>query len=33
VTRIDDTPIGNGGPGLTASRLRQIFHTAANLAA
>jgi D-alanine transaminase len=33
VTRIDDTPIGNGGPGLTASRLREIFHTAANLAA
>jgi D-alanine transaminase len=29
VTRIDDTPIGNGEPGLTASRLRELFHTAA----
>jgi D-alanine transaminase len=29
VIRIDDTPIGNGAPGLTASRLREIFHTMA----
>jgi D-alanine transaminase len=32
VVKIDDTPIGNGAPGLTASRLREIFHTAAELA-
>ena len=29
VLRIDDTPIGNGAPGLTASRLRELFHTLA----
>jgi D-alanine transaminase len=33
VIRIDDTPIGNGAPGLTASRLRDIFHTMAEIAA
>jgi D-alanine transaminase len=33
VTRIDDTPIGNGAPGLTASKLRSLFHTVAELAA
>jgi D-alanine transaminase len=33
VTRIDETPIGNGAPGLTASRLREIFHTAAEVGA
>ncbi len=33
VTRIDDTPIGNGAPGLTASRLRELFHTVAERAA
>jgi D-alanine transaminase len=33
VVRIDDTPIGNGGPGITASRLREIFHTVAERAA
>ncbi len=33
VIRIDDTPIGNGAPGLTTSRLRELFHTAAEHAA
>jgi D-alanine transaminase len=33
VIRIDDAAIGNGEPGLTASRLREIFHTAAEHAA
>lgn len=33
VIRIDDTPIGNGAPGLTASRLREVFHTVAERAA
>jgi D-alanine transaminase len=33
VVKIDDTPIGNGAPGLTASRLREIFHSAAEHAA
>jgi D-alanine transaminase len=33
VTRIDDTPIGNGAPGLTASRLRTLFHSVAEHAA
>ncbi len=33
VIRIDDTPIGNGAPGLTASRLRDMFHTVAEHAA
>jgi D-alanine transaminase len=33
VVRIDDTPIGNGAPGLTASRLREMFHTVAEMAA
>jgi D-alanine transaminase len=33
VIRIDDTPIGNGAPGLTASRLRDLFHTAATMSA
>ncbi len=33
VTRIDDTPIGNGGPGVIASRLREIFHDFAERAA
>ena len=33
VVRIDDTPIGNGAPGLTASRLREVFHTVAETAA
>jgi D-alanine transaminase len=32
VTRIDETPIGNGAPGLTASRLRELFHTVAEQA-
>ncbi len=29
VVRIDDTPIGNGAPGLVSSRLRAEFHTVA----
>ena len=33
VVRIDDTPIGNGAPGLTASRLRELFHSVAERAA
>ena len=33
VIRIDDTPIGNGAPGLTASRLRELFHSVAERAA
>ena len=33
VVRIDDTPIGNGAPGLIASRLRAQFHTIAEHAA
>jgi D-alanine transaminase len=33
VTRIDDTPIGNGAPGLAATRLRELFHTAATMSA
>lgn len=33
VIRIDDTPIGNGEPGLTASRLRDLFHSVAAVAA
>ena len=33
VVRIDDRPIGNGAPGLTASRLRELFHTMAEHAA
>lgn len=33
VIRIDDTPIGNGAPGLTASRLRELFHSIAEHAA
>lgn len=33
VIRIDDSPIGNGEPGLTASRLRDMFHSAAAVAA
>jgi D-alanine transaminase len=33
VVKIDDTPIGNGGPGVVASRLRALFHTVAEHAA
>lgn len=33
VVKIDDTPIGNGAPGITASRLRELFHTVAEIAA
>jgi D-alanine transaminase len=33
VIRIDDTPVGNGAPGLTASRLRALFHSIAEIAA
>jgi D-alanine transaminase len=32
VVRIDDTPIGNGAPGLVASRLRELFHEVAEIA-
>ena len=32
VVRIDDTPIGNGAPGLLTSRLRAEFHTLAEIA-
>ncbi len=31
VTRIDDTVIGNGEPGLIASEVRRLFHTVAEL--
>ncbi len=33
VIKIDDTPIGNGAAGITASRLRELFHTVAEIAA
>jgi D-alanine transaminase len=33
VVRIDDVPIGNGAPGLTATRLRALFHEVAEHAA
>jgi D-alanine transaminase len=32
VVRIDDAPIGNGAPGLIASRLRELFHEIAEVA-
>lgn len=32
VVRIDDTPIGNGAPGIVSSRLRAEFHTVAEKA-
>lgn len=32
VVRIDDSPIGNGAPGLVASRLRELFHEVAEIA-
>jgi D-alanine transaminase len=32
VIRIDDTPIGNGAPGITSTRLRELFHTIAERA-
>ncbi len=33
VVRIDDTPIGNGGPGMMTTQLRAAFHTAAEISA
>ncbi|KAB2849143.1 MAG: D-amino acid aminotransferase, partial [Hyphomicrobiaceae bacterium] len=33
VVRIDGKPIGNGAPGLLATELRRLFHTAAETAA
>ncbi len=33
VVSVDGAPIGNGAPGLVASRLRAAFHTAAEIAA
>ncbi|MBK9080331.1 MAG: D-amino-acid transaminase [Hyphomicrobium sp.] len=33
VIKIDETPVGNGAPGITASRLRELFHTVAECAA
>lgn len=32
VVRIDDSPIGNGHPGTMATKLRSLFHTAAEIA-
>jgi D-alanine transaminase len=32
VTQIDDTPIGNGAPGLVATKLRALFHSVAEVA-
>lgn len=33
VVKIDDTIVGNGHPGLVATRLRQLFHTATDFVA
>ena len=33
VVRIDDTPVGNGAPGILTSKLRAEFHTMAEIAA
>lgn len=33
VVRIDDSPIGNGAPGITTARLRKLFHAVAEVAA
>lgn len=33
VVKIDDTVVGNGHPGLVATRLRQLFHTATDFMA